>query len=76
MPNWASLMWNSAVKAGPRGIMIIKSRMLVNWMPASVISSQRSRFELKVMGMGSKKMGNRDGGQPLYHPGRCDNFRF
>jgi hypothetical protein len=55
-------MWKSAVKAGPKGIMIMKSRMLVNWMPASVISSQRSRFELKVMGMGSKKMGNRDGG--------------
>jgi hypothetical protein len=36
-------MPNRAVNCGPSGIMIMKSRIWVNWMPARVNSSQSSR---------------------------------
>ena len=42
-------MANKAVSCGPRGIMIMKSTMWVNWMPAKVMSSQRSWAGGKVV---------------------------
>jgi hypothetical protein len=45
-------MPKSSVNWGPKGIMIMKSRTLVNWMLARVNKSQRSRFGVKCEVMG------------------------
>ena len=41
-PNSAKLMLKSAVSCGPKGIMIMKSTMWVNWMPAKDRSNSNS----------------------------------
>jgi hypothetical protein len=45
-------MSKSWVNCGPKGIMIMKSSTLVNWMLANVSSSQRSRRGVKFVVMG------------------------
>ena len=50
MPNCPSVIEKIWVNYGPSGIMIMKSRMWVNWMPASVRNSQSSRLGDRIRG--------------------------
>lgn len=55
-PNWCVSICKTRVNCGPRGIMIMKSRMCVNCMPASA-SKNRNSFLMTGVGEAECKDG-------------------